>query len=65
MLFLSIVLGLAGVEVTFFIAACMGLCFVFAAKTLWLLLNNACTVPKFSLFLHSDPTVSRRGWPRN
>lgn len=46
---MEIVLGLAGMEVTFFIAARMGLFFVLVdrsvdnAPVVWLLLNPACT----------------------
>jgi len=58
---ITTVLGLAGMELTFFTAAHMVLCFGFVAKTvdntpmLWLLLNSACTVSRLSLFPHSDP----------
>lgn len=49
-------LGLAGMELTFFKTAHMVLCFGFVAKTvgnkpvLWLLVNSACTALRLSLF---------------
>lgn len=53
------VLGLAAMELTFFIAACVAQCFGFCDKTsdgntamFWLLPNTVCTASRSSLFSH-------------
>lgn len=53
------VLGLAGMELTFFIAACMAQCFGFCDKTsdgnttvFWLLPKTVCTALRLSFFPH-------------
>jgi len=62
------VLGLAGMQLIFFIAASVMICFTFVTKTVWLTqrcfncyLNSACTAPRTSLFPILPPPNSRLG----
>lgn len=63
--FLS-VLGLAGMEVTCFIAAHMVLCFGFVATTvLWLLLSIVCTASRFHFSPLCPLQQVGQGWTRS
>jgi len=61
----DVVLSLAGVELLFFIAAHMMLCFRLVTNIeIWLLLSSACTASRPPLFPTLPPQEVGSGWAK-